>query len=209
MKNRPPVCAIIAFFFFLVPFSSCNAWFDETHIAIAKVAGYPKWFNAAGADLTKEKFWGEGNNHFVNNPRGTVVNPGMVFTQAPKYNKRDSVGHLYGAILSSVRDYIKKAKQGKYAELHLAFCAHYIGDLSQPLHNIEYSNFNRENHLAMDGVINEEILEHLDKIKVYPITIDSEEALVREVVRIANLSLALGYKLEDEKSLLTKEEAYQ
>jgi hypothetical protein len=32
-----------------------NAWFDETHIAVAKVAGYSKWFNACGADMIKVK----------------------------------------------------------------------------------------------------------------------------------------------------------
>ena len=31
------------------------AWFDETHIAVAKVAGYFKWFNACGQDLIKQK----------------------------------------------------------------------------------------------------------------------------------------------------------
>jgi hypothetical protein len=36
-----------------------------------------------------------------------------------------------------------------------------------------------------------------------------EQDLAREIARIANLSLALGYKLEDEGRLLTKEEAYQ
>ena len=66
----------------------CNAvpsegWFDETHVAIAKVAGYSKWFNAVGPDMIKEKMGNrEGHNHFVNNPRGTVVTPEMVLAQA-------------------------------------------------------------------------------------------------------------------------------
>ena len=33
--------------------------------------------------------------------------------------------------------------------------------------------------------------------------------MAREIARIANLSMALGYKLEDEGRLLSKEEAYQ
>jgi hypothetical protein len=33
--------------------------------------------------------------------------------------------------------------------------------------------------------------------------------LAREIARIANLSMKLGYKLEDEKRLLTQQEAYQ
>jgi hypothetical protein len=177
---------------------------------MAKAAGYPKWFNACGPDMIKVKLGNkEGHNHFVNNPRGTSVTSEMVTGQVPKYNTVDFHGHLYGAIIASLRDYRRDKKEGKYAEYHLAFCAHYLADLSQPLHNIENDGFNRENHRTVDGIINDEVLENLDKIKIYPITIDSEEAIIREVVRIANLSLALGYQLEDEKRLLTKEEAYQ
>ena len=187
-----------------------DAWFDETHIAIAKVAGYSKWFNAVGPDMAKEKLGNrEGHNHFVNNPRGTVVTPEMVLGQAEKYNKIDSGGHLYGAIIASVRDYQKKRAMGKYGEYHLAFCAHYIGDLSQPLHNTEHNLFNLTYHKDIDGIINDGILENLDKIKIYPIRIDSEEGLAKEIAKIANQAMNLGYKLEDEKRLLTKEEAYQ
>ncbi len=57
----------------LIPIAS-EAWFDETHVAIAKAAGYSKWFNAVGPDMIKEKLGNrERHNHFVNNPRGTVV----------------------------------------------------------------------------------------------------------------------------------------
>jgi hypothetical protein len=58
-------------------------------------------------------------------------------------------------------------------------------------------------------LVNDGILDNLDKIKIYPIEIKNEEDLVREIARIANLSLPLGYKLEDENRLLTAEEAYQ
>jgi hypothetical protein len=35
--------------------SVSSAWHDETHIAVAKRAGYYKWFNACGADMAKLK----------------------------------------------------------------------------------------------------------------------------------------------------------
>ena len=90
-----------------------NAWFDETHVAIAKAAGYSKWFNAVGPDMIKEKMGNrEGHNHFVNNSRGTIVTPEFVLAQVEKYNKIDSSGHLYGAIISSTGDYIKEKKKG-------------------------------------------------------------------------------------------------
>ena len=190
--------------------STSSAWFDETHLAIAKVAGYPKWFNAAGPDVAKLKMGDkEGHNHFVNNPRGTVVTPEMVLAQVERYNQKDPVGHLYGAIVASVRDYIEAKKRGRYAEYHLAYCAHYIGDLSQPLHSILYSDYNKRNHTKTDGVINDGILDNLEAIKVYDIEIKTEEDLAKEIARIANLSMALGYKLEDEGRMLSREEAYQ
>lgn len=193
----------------LIPTHS-SAWFDETHIAIAKVAGYQKWFNAAGADVAKMKLGDkEGDNHFVNNPRGTIVTPQMVLSQVAKYDKIQPAGHLYGAIIASVKNYIQAKKMGRYGEYHLAYCAHYVGDLSQPLHNILYYSYNRKNHMATDGIINDEVLNNLDKIKIYPITVNSEADLAREIARIANISMNLGYRLEGENRLLSKEEAYQ
>ena len=38
--------------------------------------------------------------------------------------------------------------------------------------------------------------------------INSEEDLAKEIARIANLSIALGYRIEEEDRLLTEEEAY-
>jgi len=32
-----------------------EAWFDETRVPIAKAAGYSKWFNSCGPDMTRQK----------------------------------------------------------------------------------------------------------------------------------------------------------
>jgi hypothetical protein len=109
--------SILAVFFMLCLSFPADAWFDETHVAIAKVAGHSKWFNAAGPDMVKEKMFNrEGHNHFVNNPRGTTITPEIIPAQVGKYNKIDNHGHLYGAIIASVRDYLKKIESGKYGE---------------------------------------------------------------------------------------------
>ena len=186
------------------------AWHDETHVAIAKVAGYKKWFNATGADMIKIKARRiEKSNHFVNNPRGTVVSADMVLGQVDDYNRPDHPdGHLYGAIIAAIRDYIAVKKTGKYGEYHLAFVAHYMGDLSQPLHNTAYNAYNRKHHQTTDATINGEVLDNLDRIKIYNITITSEADLAHEIARIANLSMVLGYRLEDERRLLTRQEAF-
>ena len=96
------VSVIISFILFT---NQTWAWHDETHLAIAKAAGYEKWYNAAGADITKIKAGDvEKKNHYVNNPPKTIVTAEMVLNQADRYNKpRDSKGHLYGAIIASIR----------------------------------------------------------------------------------------------------------
>ena len=206
---RQTIACLLALTLWILPAQGLS-WHDETHIAIAKAAGYEKWFNAAGADITKTKAGDiEKKNHYVNNPPGTVVTAKMVLDQAGLYNKaHDMNGHLYGAIIASIREYRTTTQTGKYAEYHLAFCAHYVGDLSQPLHNTLYNDYNQQNHTATDGVINDEVLYNLSLIEVYPIDIHSEEDLAKEIARIANLSINLGYRLEKEGRMISRQEAY-
>jgi hypothetical protein len=205
-----PIITLLTAFFITSFAGNSYSWHDEIHIAIAKASGYKKWYNATGADMAKLKAGNvERLNHYVNNPRGKIVTPEMVFQQIKKYNnKTDMTGHLYGAIIASVRDYLKEKQKGKYGEYHLAFCSHYVGDLSQPLHNTLYNSYNRKYHKTTDGIINDEVLDNMDRIKIYPIKINSEEDLANEIVRIANLSINKGYQIQDEKRLLTKDEAY-
>ena len=112
-------------------------------------------------------------NHYVNNPQGIVVTPQMFLDQDSRYNQIDENGHLYGAIIASLRDYIKDKEKRKDGEYHLAFCSHCVGDLSMPLHNILYDDCKRAHHTQIDGIINDEVLENLDKITICPITINS------------------------------------
>ena len=166
--------------FLLFSFPSLSfAWHDETHLAIAKAAGYQKWYNAAGADIAKVKAGDkEGHNHYSNNPPDVVVTPKMILDQVAKYNDPiDEKGHLYGAIIASFRDYRSAKATGKYGEYHLAYCAHYVGDLSMPLHNTLFNAFNRQHHAAMDGIVNDVVLDHPERIKIYPIAIKSEDDL--------------------------------
>lgn len=187
-----------------------SAWNDETHLAIAKVAGYSKWYSAIGADMTKLKAGDiESPNHYVNNPPGTIITPEIVMAQTEKYNRIDEKGHLYGAIIVSVRDYIRQKSRGKYGEYHMGFCSHYVGDLSQPLHNTLFNPFNRKYHVKFDGIIDKDVMSNLQRIELYPIIIDSEATLAKEVARIANLSLKLAAQVESEDRLLTEEEAYK
>jgi hypothetical protein len=60
----------------------------------------------------------------------------------------------------------------------------------------------------MDGTVEKKVLDHLERIRIYPIKIQSEDDLIKEIARIANLSMKLGYQLEAENRPLTKEDAY-
>jgi hypothetical protein len=190
-------------------------WHDETHLAVAKAAGYKKWYNAAGADMAKIKADRiERNNHYYNNAKKEEVTRDTVLEQVPRYNDpEDTEGHLYGAIIASLSEYRGTAETGKYAEYHLAFCAHYSGDLSQPLHNYPNDDFNLLHHKANDGIVEDEVFENIQRIKenMYPIVLRNtsfEEDLAGEIARIANVSRKLGYILQAENRDMTREEAY-
>lgn len=208
--------SVSIFLLILSSASTVFGWHDETHLAVAKAAGYYEWYNATGADITKIKAGTlEKNNHYFDNTQNVKVTPGLVLEQAKRYNDpNDNEGHIYGAIIESLRKYIGTKEKGNYAEYHLAFCAHYIGDLSQPLHNIPYDSFNKVHHNANDGVVEKEVLAKIRKIKanMYPIKLRPdhfEKDLAQEIARIANYARKLGYKLKKEGRDLTKEEAYR
>jgi hypothetical protein len=182
---------------------------------VAKAAGYRYWFNATGADITKIKAGDlEGLNHFYDNYENIVVTEKLIFDQVKKYNDpTDKEGHLYGAIIAALRDYRRVKSTGKYAEYHLAFAAHYIGDLSQPLHNITYDGFNKAHHSDNDGIVENEVLDKYTEIEKHMYNIKLrldhfEKDLAKEIARIANISRQLGLKLRAENRNMTKEEAY-
>ena len=140
MKAKYSIITLLSIFFIASFTGNSFPWHDEIHIAIAKATGYKKWYNATGADMAKLKAGDlEEQNHYVNNPRETIVTTEMVLQQVSEYNKTNDLrGHLYGAIIASIRDYIKAKHEGKYGEYHLGFCCHYVGDLPS-LFTIRYT----------------------------------------------------------------------
>jgi hypothetical protein len=217
-SQRPVFSTSILFFFilfFLTQRDTAFGWHDETHLAIAKAAGYAKWYNAVGADIAKVKAGKiEYYNHYFNNTDDLEVTPVMVRDQIARYNSpSDPEGHLYGAIIASLREYKKAFRAGKYAEYHIAYCVHYVGDLSQPLHHLPYDNFNKSHHQSNDGIVENEVLKnmHLIEKNMYSVDINParfEEDLSKEISRIANTSKILGLKLREERRDMTSEEAY-
>jgi hypothetical protein len=215
MKNLRIRSIFFLLILFVINQNTAFGWHDETHLAVAKAAGYYKWYNAAGADITKTKAGSiESYNHYFDNDSDVEVTPKMVILQISKYNNpTDKEGHLYGAIIASLREYKKTVEYGKYPEYHIAFCAHYVADLSQPLHNIFYDDFNKTHHDVNDGIVEAEVLKNIGLIEknMYPINLRPnffEEDLSKEIERIANISRKLGHKLKAENRNMTKKEAY-
>jgi len=219
MKNRHfrnpggrSIIPILAILFFSA--TESYGWHDRTHLAIARAAGFELWYSAAAPDVVKsrEAFRPlEEKNHYFNNDEQKKVTPEMVMEQVGRLDDPgDDEGHLYGAIIGTLRDYKELRRSGKYANYPLVFCAHYVGDLSMPLHNVPYDAFNRERHTINDGIIECSIENNIGYIQrsIYDISIESEEDLAREVARIAESARKLGRKIRKENRNMTADEAY-
>ena len=208
------VASLSVIFSFMLTSVQAFAWHDKTHLSIAEAAGFELWYSAAAPDVAKSKSEFrplEEKNHYFNNNAQKEVDEAMVLEQVARYNKAgDEEGHLYGAIIGAVRAYKAESAAGKYAEYPLVFCAHYIGDLSMPLHNTAYDDFNKKRHTVNDGIIEGSVRNNIGYIQrnIRQITIDSESDLAREIAKVANAARKLGAKIRKENRDMTQDEAY-
>jgi len=209
--NRRILCLL---FFLHVIHGTSWAWNDQTHMAIAKAAGYWYWYNAAAADVAKIKAGTiEERNHYFSNKQNAEVSTKTVLDQADRYNNpNDGEGHLYGAIVASIREYRIAKFTGQDEEYQMAYAVHYIGDLSQPLHNIPYDSFNKAHHAINDNTA-EGVMDKIGEVQknMYEINLRPdhfEEDLAKEIARIANVARVLGLKLRTENRDMTSNEAY-
>jgi hypothetical protein len=201
---------------------------------VVKAAGLDNYvYLAVGADMAKEKAGKiEAENHYNNTPRCVTISPEMVLAQVDDYNKPgDADGHLYGAIIAALNDYMLRGASGKYALYPLGYAAHYLGDLSMPFHNIAYDSFNKMNHTANDGIVEinsprdestdakvarlaAEIQKRMKNLPAIQLSTDVKgfnKELAMQIAAIANNASALGYAMEDanpQRTRLTEDEAY-
>jgi hypothetical protein len=190
------------------------AWHDKTHLSVAEAAGFDLWYSSAAPDVAKSKSEfrpAEEKNHYFNNNAGKEVDEALVMGQVDRYNMPDDVeGHLYGAIIGAVRAYKAESATGKYAEYPLVFCAHYIADLSMPLHNTPYDDFNKARHSINDGIIESSVRNNIGYIQrnIEEIIIENESDLAREIAKVANTARKLGITIRKEKRDMTQSEVY-
>lgn len=141
-----------------------------------------------------------------------------------KIRTPDPLGVLYWKILEIYQK--MKGKTDWEYEYYLTNIAHYVGDLSQPLHNFPYGEepagdgksypeigvWNKEHHgefdMALDSYLPlDEKTRKTFRSLIHPIKITSLDDLKKEISKIANSSIVLANKCYSEKREITKDEA--
>ncbi len=78
-----------------------------------------------------------------------------------------------------------------------------------PLHNIVHDKFNAEHHSQNDGIVENEIGSNMDKVVLYPVSINNEDDLIQHIARVARKAKDMGVKLQKEDRNMKTEEAYE
>lgn len=234
----------LIFLSFFFNFSYLFPWSFKTHIFISKMAGIDKYAEiTCFPDIFKnENFFLLIPFHYHNPSPDITVTPEYIDKykveefeikindRTLKINVPSECGVLYWKIVDiyeKMENLDKSILEDKIAyTYYLISIAHYIGDLSQPLHNFPYGEeiasdgrvyleegkWNKENHIKFDFILDPYLplrWKNLSKFKsmIKQIKINSIEDLKREISEIANSSLSLAKKCYKEKRILTVDEA--
>lgn len=233
---------ILSFLLILIFFSTTYAWDCFTHAYIAKKAGIRIPEAACMPDIIRDEnpdllapF------HYHNAAPNTVITPEYidnfkvkeenVFISEKSY--KILVPHPAGVLYWKIVNLYEKMKSldktipdnALSYEYYLVSIAHYIGDLSQPLHNFPYGNsaagdgvvyeregnFNKEYHIKFDEAFSyylktsPEIHSKIDN-SITHIKLNSQEDLKKEIAQIANSAIKIANKCFNENRLPVEEE---
>ena len=224
--KRKSLLTVITFgIWFMMVSPTADAWTDQTHMAIAKAGGLESYHNACAADVSHTVAY-MNNIWLTDSPAHyfDAVKPPNRQDVAEQLNliglskKKAPNGYLLGAIVNAVRKAKTRTEKSKFDDYYYAVIAHYIGDLSQPLHISAYDDFNKSHHLQVDdtltcknvawdvdgaGYIAKEL--HIDD----SVRFNDETELVDYMLKIANESFELSQKLRHDNRVITREEAVQ
>lgn len=228
---------------FLLLFSSKSfAWDCKTHAYIAKKAGIKIPEAACMPDIIREENYSLLSPfHYHGASPYTTVTPEyidkyrvdemniLIENRILKILIPDQAGVLYWKIV----DVYEKMKSLDRSisdnqliyEYYLASIAHYIGDLSQPLHNFPHGEnpasdgkiypgegeFNKQNHLKFDEAFTFYFASHPEidnkiNARIKQIKISSAEDLKKEVSNIANSAIDIARKCYKENRMLLEDE---
>lgn len=218
-------------------------WSWRTHTFIAEQAGMenPRLANIPDASRF-DNIYLLIRFHYHNAAPGTVVTSGYI----DKYDVKETVAvpkgdngkpkpvkimlpHEAGVVYWKIIDCYRKIKNTSYRSEYdyaLMSIAHFIGDVSQPLHN-----YPRDNEIASDGKMYQEegawgrrlhkpfdnrfddiLLRRkklLSSIKPKPVTVRSERDLRYEVAKLANAAIKLADRCYKEQREMTDAEVIE
>jgi hypothetical protein len=240
MKKSCPTTAI-AILIILVFSGNVFGWSCKTHTFIGSEAGVKNPEFTCIPDISRE----ENNSllgpfHWHNASPNTIVTPdyidqyqiteGMYVKLGAPESKQikirvpNSSGVLYWKILELYQK--MRGKKGWEYDYHLINIAHYVGDLSQPLHNFPYASepasdgksypeiglWAKEHHGEFDAALDSHLPlkgneNEIFQTMITSIQITSLEDLKREISKIANSSITLANKCYSEKRPITNDEA--
>jgi hypothetical protein len=182
-----PLKAILILALHLVYVPPAAAWFDATHQAIVEASDLPySPCLALAADVVASKHPIEKYNHYSNCP-DAFITAAQVLQEAARYDTVDPPGHLYGAVLAAFHRLRATTKASRRPDYDFAFLAHYVGDLSQPLHNSPHDAFNRAHHLRLDGAVDTlPALASQIRSRAPYLEIQSDNEAVEAIVQVAN-----------------------
>jgi hypothetical protein len=181
------------------------SWDKLTHIMIGKFACFILSDSLGFPDDNKKNDETTRNDHYSNLAKDSTITTlfikhGLKLFNSDSENYHNG-GELYSAIIHYVRDYIRTKNK-----INLVFAGHLIGDLSNPLHNIVYDDFNKLHHKYNDDIL-KNCKKWTSKITYKNMYIYNEADLIRHITNIAKSSQKLGYKLEKKNRDMTCREA--
>ncbi|ACI20880.1 conserved hypothetical protein [Thermodesulfovibrio yellowstonii DSM 11347] len=242
MRMREKLKYFIVFLILFFPISISHAWDCKTHAYIAKKAGIRIPEAACMPDIIRDENYDLlAPFHYHDASPDTVVTPEYIdkfgikeaFLLVDGKNFRISVPHPAGVLYWKIVQIYEKMKSLDRTkpdnvlayEYYLVSIAHYIGDLSQPLHNFPYGDspasdgkmyekegyFNREYHIKFDEAFSHYLNTSADiHIKIdnaiKQIKLSSKEDLKKEISEIANSAIKIANKCYNENRLPNEEE---
>ncbi len=210
---------------YLLPTTSALAWTDQAHMAMGMAAGFRRFQNCAGIDISNTVAAINGlpqtdeQAHFFNAPADYEITADDAYDQLQYIGKsREDCpdGYLLGAILHTVRLCKEKTESGAFDDEYYAVLLHYITDLSQPLHMTVYDDFNRSCHFACDDILSDAKAKYpvfasvklAKKLKVNDkLRFETEEELLEAVIELAGQSQELANNMRREQRNITRKEA--
>ncbi len=229
LKPIKKLCFIFVCFSLInlkISISKTLAWDCETHAYIAKKAGLKNPEYACLPDIIREEnypFFVKFHYHSLS-PKDKVS-----LEYIEKIKGQESSGILYWKIVDLYEKIKNLTKSNLYdkvkCEYYLYSLAHFIGDLSNPLHNFPYNEISAGDGKVYveEGKFNKLYHEKFDTLftfylKLYPelekeidnqiqdIKISSLEELKKKIAEIANFAQEIALDCFRDKRLPTKEE---